>query len=478
MSRADLVALLPLLVLSATVVVALAAIAVRRSHGAVLSWTVLGLVGTVASLPVAARVAPRTVTPLLEMDGFALFFTGLVAAGAIAAALLAHGWLSRQEEEREELYVLLLLVTLGSAVLAASRHFASLFLGLETLTVALYGMVAYPRGERRCVEAGVKYLILAGASSAFLLFGIALLYADLGVLGFPAIGARLAQAGATGTLTACGLGLLLVGVGFKLSVVPFHLWTPDVYEGAPSPVTAVLATLSKGAMLAVFVRFLVALGHFGRETLFAPIAVAAVASMFAGNIAALLQTNVKRILAYSSIAHVGYMLVAVLAGGALGVQAVAFYLAAYFVTTLAAFGVITALSDGDREAADIDAFRALFWRRPGTAAVMTAALLSLAGIPLTAGFLAKYMVLAAGVSASRWALVLILAVNSVIGVYYYLRVIVAMISAPEDDAVAAGPRAPLVTGVVLAVLVVLLVWLGVWPAGLQGAIAATVGRIL
>jgi NADH-quinone oxidoreductase subunit N len=477
-SRADLIALAPLLVLSAAVAVTLAAIAVRRSHAGAVGWTVLGLAATIASLPVAARVAPRTVTPLLEMDGFALFFIGLLAAGAIAAALLAHGWLARQDEEREELYVLLLLVTLGGAVLAAARHFAALFLGLETLTVALYAMVAYPRGERRSVEAGVKYLVLAGASSAFLLFGIALLYADLGTLGFPALAARLAHPGTAGVLTLCGLGLLLVGVGFKLSVVPFHLWTPDVYEGAPAPVTAVLATLSKGAMLAALVRFLAALGDFGRETLFVPIAAGAVASMFAGNIAALLQTNVKRILAYSSIAHVGYMLVAVLAGGAMGAQAVAFYLAAYFVTTLAAFGVIAALSDGNREAASVDDFRALYWRRPGTATVMTAALLSLAGIPLTAGFLGKYLVLAAGVSAAQWALVLILALNSVIGVYYYLRIVVAMIAAPEESPVAAGPRAPIATGIVLAVLVVLLVWIGVFPSGLQGAIAATVGLIL
>jgi NADH-quinone oxidoreductase subunit N len=292
-------------------------------------------------------------------------------------------------------------------------------------------------------------------------------------MGFGEIAAGLGAPGDPGVTALCGLGLLLVGVGFKLSLVPFHLWTPDVYEGAPASVTAFLATVSKGAVLVVLFRFLEGAGGTPREMLFVPLAAVAVASMFVGNLAALLQENVKRILAYSSIAHMGYLLVAVLAGGEIGARALAFYLAAYFATTLAAFGVVGALSDGAHEATGLEHYRGLYWRKPLTATVLTTALLSLAGIPLTGGFLAKYVVLAAGVSEALWPLVILVAVNSVIGLYYYLRIVVAMVSPPEGVTALAG-RAPLATAVVLALLTVLLVWIGVWPAALQGLIDATV----
>jgi len=267
------------------------------------------------------------------------------------------------------------------------------------------------------------------------------------------------------TLSAMGLGMVLTGFGFKLAVAPFHFWTPDVYQGAPSPITAFVATVSKGAMFAVMFRYL-AMGQL--QTYFPMMLVfhlISVASMFVGNLLALFQNNVKRILAYSSIAHMGYLLVAFLASGPMAATAVAFYFSAYFITTLGAFGVITVLSGKERDADSLEDYHGLFWQRPWLAGTFTAMLLSLAGIPLTAGFIGKFFVMTAGVGSALWVLVTSLVLNSVIGLFYYVRIVVAMYSRPdvEEAAVAARPARSLAGGVVLAVLLVLLLWLGVYP---------------
>jgi NADH-quinone oxidoreductase subunit N len=301
-------------------------------------------------------------------------------------------------------------------------------------------------------------------------------------------------AGARAPVLLSGFALILVGIGFKLGVVPFHMWTPDVYEGAPAPSTAFLATASKGAMFALFVRFLAGTGALTQPGVFFSLSLIAAFSMFAGNLLALLQSNVKRLLAYSSIAHFGYLMVAVLSGNPLAVRAVMYYLAAYFVTTLGAFGVVATLSGNERDADSIEDYRGLYWRRPWIAAAFTASLLSLAGIPVTAGFVAKFYVLAAGVGSALWVLVLLLAANSAIGLFYYLRVVVAMCQRPAEarETVAARPDTPPLPGAplgtpaaailpaavpagaagALSVLVVALVWLGIHPSTLERVILA------
>jgi NADH-quinone oxidoreductase subunit N len=481
MTHAGLLAILPLLVLSGGTVVVLLAAAFLRHHGTATGLTLVTLGASAAALLPAAQVMPRSVTPLLVLDGYALYYLGLLFATAFAVALLGHGYLARREEQREEFYVLLLTATVGSAVLVMSSHFASFFLGLEVLSVSLYGLVAYPRERERSVEAGIKYLVLAGTSSAFLLFGMALIYTDLGSLGFRPMSALLASSAArpgASALVLPGLALIVVGVGFKLALVPFHMWTPDVYEGAPAPVTAFLATASKGAMFALVLRYFRGLGDYGSGSILLVFTLIAIASMLTGNLLALLQRNVKRILAYSSIGHLGYLLVAFLAAGDLAAGAVTFYLTAYFVTTLIAFGVVSVVSEGGEEADDIDDYRGLYWRRPWLAALMTAALFSLAGIPLTAGFLGKYYVLAAGVQSSLWILALVLVVSSVIGLFYYLRVVVAMVSPPsEAPTPGAAARVPVAGGLALAVLAVLVVWFGVYPAPLIHVIQTAVAGL-
>jgi NADH-quinone oxidoreductase subunit N len=275
------------------------------------------------------------------------------------------------------------------------------------------------------------------------------------------------------------VALIVTGIGFKLALVPFHMWTPDVYEGAPAPVTAFVATVSKGGMFALLLRYF----HQSGTHSFAPVVLAfsiiAVASMFAGNLLALLQNNVKRILAYSSIAHMGYLLVAFQVGGPMGAGAAAFYLVAYFVMTLGAFGVVTTLSERGRDADSIDDYRGLFWRRPALALVFTAMLLSLAGIPLTAGFLGKFYIVAAGDSVRAWALILILAITSAIGLFYYLRIVVALYQQPaaSDRPHEPIPRRAPASTLVLAALTMILVWLGIYPTPLLRMIQAAIGSL-
>jgi len=401
---------------------------------------------------------------LLILDQYALFYIGLILGATFAIAILCHGYLERHAETREELYVLLLVATLGSMVLVASSHFVSFFLGLEILSVALYALSAYLHTRRRPIEAGVKYLILAGSSSAFLLFGMALIYAQLGTMDLSRLEGLLVGA-QNSPLVLAGLTFIVTGIGFKLGVVPFHLWTPDVYEGAPAPVTAFIATISKGAIFALLLRYFYTIGAQHFRAVFVLFAIIAIASMLIGNLMALLQNNVKRILAYSSIAHMGYLLVAFEASGGMASEAVAFYLVAYFITTVGAFGVVTILSDEERDADTLEDYAGLFWRRPVLASIFTLMVLSLAGIPVTAGFLAKFYVVTAGASAGIWALILILVISSVIGLFYYLRIVATLYARRPEAAPHAEP--PSIAGrYVLLALTILLIWFGVYPAPL------------
>ena len=484
MTAPDLIALLPLLILAAASLAILAGVTVRRSHALAAG---ICLAGHVLSLAAAAFLPslvdlPRRVTTLLVADRYGLFYVGLLAAGGAVVTAISYGYLAKREVHRDEYYLLLVLATLGGEVLALSSHFGSLFLGLEVLSVSLYTLIAYPRQEARSYEAALKYLVLAGASSAFLLFGMALVYAARGSMELPGA-LELPAGGEAGlrVLHLTGLALMTIGIGFKLAVVPFHMWTPDVYEGAPAPVTAFVATVSKGAMFALLLRYFLAPGGAVRGGLWTAFTVIAFLSMFAGNFLALLQTNVKRILAYSSIAHLGYLLVAFLAGGSEGVSAATYYLVAYFATTLSAFGVVTVLSGPGRDADSLDDYRGLFWRRPWTAAIFTATLLSLAGIPLTAGVLGKFYVVETGVGARLWSLVLVLVATSAIGLYYYLKVVVVMYL-DAKPAESAADRAPPVRlrpadGVVLATLAGIVLWLGVYPGPLLDLLKATVGAV-
>lgn len=469
----DFLALLPLLILAGTSIVVMLAVAIRRNHRISAALSFAGLAAAFASLWIVNAVVPRTVTPLFLFDGYGLFYIGLILAAGMAVVPLSFLYFEKHEGDHDEFYMLLLVATLGSAVLVASSHFVSFFLGLELLSVPLYGMIAYPRQQALSLEAGIKYLVLAAASAAFLLFGMALVYGALGTMQFDEIANRLTAPDLDSWLVLPGMALIVTGFGFKLAVVPFHLWTPDVYEGAPAPVTAYIATVSKGAMFALLLRYFYRTGAHELPPVYLVFSIVAVASMVAGNILALLQKNVKRILAYSSIAHLGYILVAFQASGSLGPAAVTFYLVAYFVTTLGAFGVVSMLSHPDRDADALEDYQGLFWRRPALASIFTAMLLSLAGIPVTAGFVGKFYVVAAGASAAMWAPILILVVTSGIGVFYYLRIVIALYG-PSREPAGAEPQMALPGTVVLTVLAACLIWFGVFPRPLLELIRSAI----
>ncbi|MBS1952348.1 MAG: NADH-ubiquinone oxidoreductase chain N [Cytophagales bacterium] len=466
-SNINIIDVLPGLFLVVASVLAMISIAIKRNHIFIFVVTSTSLMGVFLFLILYASNHEFNVEPLFVIDGFGTFVTGLIVMSALAVSLLSYAYFEQREERKEEYYILLLLATLGSDILVISKHFVSLFLGLEILSISLYAMVAYLRKRNKSDEAGLKYLILAAFSSAFLLFGMALVYSASGSMDFTGI-AKYVSANPTLPLPMfAGMCLMVVGIGFKLGVVPFHMWAPDVYEGAPAPVAAFIASISKGGMVVLLVRFFDTINGFQYPVLVLAFACIAVASMIAGNVLAIQQTNVKRILAYSSIAHMGYILVAFLAGGELGEEAVSFYLVAYFLTNIGAFGVVAILSDQDRDAERLEDYQGLFWRHPKIAAVFTAMLLSLAGIPLTAGFLGKFYLITSGVHAQLWWLVIVLVASSVIGLYYYIRIIAMMFEKAEgSDELALHPRLYLINLITLLVLCALIIYYGIYPQGL------------
>ncbi|MBV8550583.1 MAG: NADH-quinone oxidoreductase subunit N [Acidobacteriaceae bacterium] len=469
-------ACLPLLILAVTSVAVMIGIAIQRNHRATVVISLAGLALSFFSLWTAYSEAPAQITSLLVIDQYALLYMGFLLAASSAVVLLAFPYLENRSEHKEEFYLLAILATVGSMVLAASSHMASFFLGLELLSISLYALISYPRTQDLPLEAGIKYLVLAASSSAFLLFGLALIYIAQGTMEFRRM-AGFSMDSAGGFAYLAGLVLVVTGIGFKLAVVPFHLWTPDVYQGAPVPVTAFVATVSKGGVFAFLLRWLRA-GGAPSEPVTLILGIIAIASMLVGNLLALRQTNIKRLLAYSSIAHMGYFLVAVVAGGALGKAAATYYLVAYITTILGAFGCLLALGNGAVETETFDDVRGLLWRRPVLASVFTAMILSLAGIPLTAGFLGKFYVLAAGASATAWLLVVVLIISSTIGLVYYLRIIVAMFADSEGTAEEVkASRLGIGPSLVLALLTLGLVVLGVYPGPLWNGIRAAAAAL-
>jgi NADH-quinone oxidoreductase subunit N len=476
LNAANLLALAPILVLSGAIVLLMVQISISRNFGWAYGITALSMFAAGLSAIAAVAGDPLQLTPLLLADDYALFFSALFCFCGGITAIISRDYLETREGQNEEFFLLLLLSTLGAVTLAYATHLASLLLGLELLGVALYALIAYPERGSLPLEASIKYLILSGAASSIFLFGFALIYASLGTMSYDGIGAAVhGTAGGSRILLTAGAAMILAGLGFKLSVVPFHMWTPDVYEGAPAPVSGFLAAVSKGAVFAALLRWWLASALYEFPALLMAVAVLAGASMLVGNLLALLQENVKRLLAYSSIAHVGYLLIVMVACGisptpALSVEAACYYLVAYTTTTLAAFSVLSLISknSGDSERDQLQDLSGLFWRRPGQALLFTVAVLSLAGIPLTAGFIGKFYLFTTGVDTALWGLLALLVVGSAISIFYYLRIIYTMSRTPtgEEDSGVTSLRHTSQTA--CYALIILILYLGIAPASLMG----------
>ncbi|MFK7864086.1 MAG: NADH-quinone oxidoreductase subunit N [Pseudohongiellaceae bacterium] len=480
-SFADLIPLLPLIIVSLTVVVAMVTIGIRRSFIASAAITILGLLIAIVAASTLLPTANQQITPLMIVDEYSLLFTIVACVASLFIAIFSFPYFFKLDDHKEEFFLLLGLATVGVIVMVSSNHFVSTVLGLETLSMSLYGMLAYPVHSKAAanfpLEAAVKYLILSAAASGFILFGMALIYAQTGSLSYVVLSEIDSATGLGEGLTTAALLMVIIGMAFKLSLAPFHLWTPDVYEGAPLPATAYLATVGKMAMAVVLLRFLTTTDGMAVGSTTVVFSVVAVTSILLGNILALQQENIKRILAFSSIAHMGYLLIAILAGysvaDGISIEAVSFYLIAYVVMSLGAFAVLSVVSSSEHEIESVVDYQGLFWRSPVLATIFIAMLLSLAGIPLTVGFIGKFYIFYAGVESSLWWPLAALVIGSGVGLYYYLRIVYRMLQPIDEQRTNVFPIAgieSLSSYGVVGLLFLLLLFLGVYPAPLMALI--------
>jgi NADH-quinone oxidoreductase subunit N len=456
----EFLCLAPYIIIASAPVIIMLTLTVARNLKIIYGFSLFMILSAIVSLFFISTIVPHQVVPLLSFDHFTLLFLALVFGTGFIIIMLSYEYLSHHIQEREEYFIVLFVAILGASVLVAASHFITFFLGLETLSISLYIMIAYLKNRDYSVEAALKFLVIASLATAFLLFGMALVYAATGSMGFTGIAQKFYTSGSSPILLI-GTGMMFAGIGFKLALVPFHMWAPDVYQGAPAPVTAFIATLSKGAIIAVALRFFVEIKGFSNPAFIMIITLVAVITMFTGNLLALQQTNLKRLLAYSSIAHMGYLLTTLIMGTSEGIQAALFYLIAYSITTLAVFGAITVLSFHDHDKENITDYRGLFQNNPWIAIILSISMFSLAGIPLTAGFMAKFYLVLAGMRVHLWLLVFSLIINTVISAFYYLRVIKTMFTPSPVQ------RFQIVsfTGhVILAVLVFAIFLLGILPS--------------
>ncbi|HVA72611.1 MAG TPA: NADH-quinone oxidoreductase subunit N [Candidatus Limnocylindrales bacterium] len=440
----------------------------RRSMG----WLAFaGTLAALASLRWAAMNTGSAYSGLLRMDTFSLFVHGIVISVAALAILGSFDYLDREGIQRGEYYALILFATAGMGILAGATELLTAFIGLEMSSISTYILAGFRRNVQKSNEASLKYFLLGSFATAFFLYGIALTYGATRSTRFDVISQAIATHG-TGTLLILGLGLIFVGLGFKVVAAPFQIYTPDVYEGAPTPVTAILACGPKAAAFALMLRIFYSAFGGASHIWFWAIWVSAVLTMCIGNFAALVQTNVKRLLAYSSIAHAGYILVAFVAASQIGVAAVLFYLAAYAAMTLGAFLIVAHVGGTGEQRLAIADYAGLGAEHPWVAASFALFLFSLLGLPATAGFLAKFYAFQAALDQRIVWLVVIAAINSVIGAYYYLKVVVAMyFHEPNKQWPATPMRAPMFIS--LLVTSAATIYLGVLPDRLmQWAIAS------
>jgi NADH-quinone oxidoreductase subunit N len=421
----DLTVLLPELILAVGALALLLIGAVRGDKSA----------GTLTILSVVLIAASAYVTMVtgdgaafhgaFVMDSFARFTKAVILWSSAACVLMAHHFFAQEKSERFELPVLIVLASLGMSLMVSANNFIALYMGLELQSLALYVLAAFNRDSVRSSEAGLKYFVLGSLSSGMMLYGISMIYGFTGTLDFPGIAHVIAQSGVSIGLIF-GLVFLLAGLAFKISAVPFHMWTPDVYEGSPTPITAYLATASKVASLALVLRAVVvpfpAAIHQWQQI----IIVISAASMALGAFAAIGQTNIKRLMAYSSIGHMGYALLGLAAGTQNGLRAVLFYLAFYSLTNIGIFACVQAMRRGGKPVENISDLSGLARTRPALAFAFMAMMLSLSGLPPLAGILAKAFVFLAALEAHLYLLAIFGVLTSVVGAYYYLRIVKVM----------------------------------------------------
>lgn len=466
----DIALLRPEIILAAGAVIVMFGIAVKRNaaFSNILTLIIFVLAFIFVLQPTAGR---EYISGLFVVDGLGSYLSVIIIAAAFIITLFSYPYFKIQTETKEEFYILLILATLGSVCMVISNHFISFVLSLELLSVSLFSLIGYLKNKKVSIEAAIKYLIMAAVATSFVLFGFALIYAETGNMDLQGISENL-QDQPPGMLVVAGLALSIVGFGFKMALVPFHFWTPDIYAGAPAPVSAFVATISKGAAFIFLLRLFYSVGGLSQNGIWIAFAVLATASMFIGNWLALRQQNIKRLLAYSSVSHLGYLMVAFLSFSEPGIRAASFYLLVYFVSMLAAFGLITYFSGKKGEPMMVEDYRGLFWSKPWLAAFFTLVMFSLAGIPFSAGFMGKFYILASGMNSGPVFLLIVLVVSSTIGLFYYLRVVGVMLSRTGSVLTGYIGERSLILKILLIILFLLMIWFGTWPAPVLDWMAA------
>ncbi|MBA2245366.1 MAG: NADH-quinone oxidoreductase subunit N [Gemmatimonadetes bacterium] len=449
------------------------------SHPMIPWLTLAGLVLTAGANVWLMQVDAVGTAGVIAVDSFRIFANFIFLLAAALAILISFGYVDRHKINMGEFYVLIAFATVGMMLMAAARELILIFLALELMSVSIYVLVGLNRQDPRSAEASLKYFLLGAFASAFFLYGIALIFGATGTTHLPTIASLLAGGFEASTaMLLSGVALTAVGFAFKVAAVPFHVWTPDAYDGAPTPVTALMATGVKAAAFAAFIRvFPVSLaGVYDQWSVV--VWWLAVLTMVGANLIALTQGSVKRMLAYSSIAHAGYLLVALVSANQLGAAAFLFYLLVYTVMTVGAFGVVIANARGPNERVALEDYAGLGWQQPLLAAAFSIFLLSLAGFPLTGGFIGKLYILRAALDAGHAQLAVILVLASLISYFYYLRVVIVMYMrpAPAEDT-HSGLHVPVPALVAVAVAAVAVLGLFFYPAYLLGVAEASVASL-
>jgi NADH-quinone oxidoreductase subunit N len=425
---------------------------------------ILGLIGLAGALGALAATLYQSQFPglgfsnMVRVDAFSVFFHLVVTAVTAAVILTSFEYLEVQQIRAGEYYGLVLFGAVGMCLMSSAVELVLIFIALEISSISTYILAGFRRRAAISGESSLKYFLLGSFATAFFLYGVALMFGATGSTSIAEISQSLAESNAS-LLAYAGIAFMFVGLGFKVAAAPFHIWTPDVYEGAPAPVVALMSTAPKAAVFAVLLRVMFEIPAPGRVWL---IWAAAALSMTLGNVGALVQDNVKRLLAYSSIAHAGYLLVAFAAAPANGIPAAMFYTASYAAMNVGAFAVVSHIAGTGERYVTLEDYEGLGRRSPLLAAVFTIFLLSLIGIPMTGGFFAKFYVFSAALQSNLVGLVVIGAINSAVGAYYYLRIIVSMYMREAREEARVAP-VPLGLGVALAASLLITIYLGVLP---------------
>lgn len=482
-----IIVLMPVLIISITTIIILLSIAYKRNQCFHAVLAIFGLFLSIVFLGVAQnyRYVVHSMCQLVYIDNFSVLCAMLVLISSMLSGLLAYRWLLNHVKDRaDEFYLLLLISSFGGILLTVTNHLAILFLGIELLSLPLFGLIGYSFFRKYSLEASIKYIILSGVSSSFLLLGMALIYTDTGHLLFTEINKLLLNSRTNWLyqqpVLVVGLSILMVGFGFKLSFVPFHLWTSDVYQGAPYPVSMYLATSSKVAVMSALIRFFLVFSDQNNEVFYIFLSSIACCSIFFGNLLAIQQDNIKRVLAYSSIAHTGYLLVSVivLKKNPIVLEAVGIYLISYLIANVGIFSIIGIMSNehcSTREDADLlYLYKGLFWKKPVLSVAFTIILLSLAGMPITLGFIGKFYLFMLGIDSELWCVVVFMSIGSIIGMFYYLKIMINLYLRPVGNiclhSAIVSNWTVTIEGMIVMIFTFLILFLGLYPQPIMHSI--------